>query len=682
LSKVIILKQLKLKNFKGIKEFALNTGGYDINVYGNNGTGKTTLFDGFLWLLFGKDSADLSKFDVQPLDSQNNVIHMLDTEVEGALSIDNKNMTFKKVLKEKWVKKRGEVNAELKGTETSYYIDEVPMKEGEYKQQVSNITGGEDIFKLITNPMYFSTVLKWQDRRKIVTQITGDISDEQVINYKDELKPLAKLLHDTDIEKLKISISAKLKKLKKDKEDIPARVDELNMSIKDIDFDALDTQKRSIMFGMNNIDDQLADSSKVDEAALQGKKKLYELQSKLLVLKQSIDSEAIKPLEEYKKQIATEEKNFYTVQSAMDKINYEIQSKEVEVSRIQKLNDDLRDKWKVENSKTFEMPEDSLVCPTCKRPFDEDDIDAKRQEMEGNFNLRKADILKGINADGKANKEKIDKLNAEVAELQKRYKEIDKELNNIADKKIALQDGIDNFKVDIDYSSNSEYAAIQDGIKAIEAKSDKKDDNELLQVQQLKSKKAELEKELETINNQLAYKETNESAKKRIKELQEQEKNLAQQIADIEKTEYLTEQFTKAKVELLESSINSKFKYVRFRMFKNQVNGGIEEDCEPLIKGVPFNTNLNSGAKTNAGIDIINTLCNYYQINAPVFLDNCESVTEIIPTQGQIIRLIVPTPYERLDSTTKQAWIDKYKDGAEAAYYKSINTLRIERVDE
>lgn len=103
----------------------------------------------------------------------------------------------------------------------------------------------------------------------------------------------------------------------------------------------------------------------------------------------------------------------------------------------------------------------------------------------------------------------------------------------------------------------------------------------------------------------------------------------------------MTEEFVRTKVHLLEEKINSKFKYARFKLFKDQINGGLEETCETLYEGVPYSSGLNNAARINVGLDIINTLNDYYGITAPIFVDNSEAVTKLINTNSQILSLIV-----------------------------------------
>lgn len=638
------LLKLSLKNFKGIKEFTLDTnGGKNTNIYGDNGTGKTTIFDAFTWLLFGKDSSDRSKFDIQPLDKQGNVIHMIDTEVEALLNIDGKVIALKKILREKWVKRRGEAESELKGTETLYYINDVPVKQSEYKAYINDLID-ESIFKMITNPLYFGLVLKWQDRRKVLLDMVGDVSDEDVVSSRNDLKELASLLNNTDIETLKKSIVARKKKLNDDIKAIPYRIDELNNTIQEFDFEALEFRKKFIQAAIDDIEAKLADSSKIDEEVLKDKKRLYELQSELMKIEQEAKNEAYKEYEQLNKELQNTLIELNTEKSRLAQQQILIENAEKEIERLEKENEELRERWKEENKKELTFDESLFICPVCKRPFEEADIEAKKEEMLKNFNFEKAETLKKITAQGKENNRKIEELKKKISEIN--IEEIEAKIL-ILDKKVKdIKAKIDNFKPVIDLNNNERYKEIKSEIEAIENKLSKQYIN--TEKDELKKKLVELKKELEEVNSKLAYKEHNEKAKTRIEELKKQERELARQIAELERQEFLTEEFIKAKVELLQSKIDSKFKYVKFKMFDIQVNGGIAETCEPMVDGVTFSTNLNSGARINAGLDIINALCDYYNIQAPIFIDNKESITKLIETKSQVISLIVSEQDKKL----------------------------------
>ena len=122
---------------------------------------------------------------------------------------------------------------------------------------------------------------------------------------------------------------------------------------------------------------------------------------------------------------------------------------------------------------------------------------------------------------------------------------------------------------------------------------------------------------------------------------------VSKQIADLEQSIFTAESFEKAKSDMVEDKVNELFKVVRFRMFTKQINGGIAPDCEILINGVPF-SDANTASQINAGIEIINILCSHYSVSAPIFVDNRESCTVIIPTKSQLINLVVSPEHKVL----------------------------------
>lgn len=638
MAKEIVLKTLSLRNFKGKKELNINFSKIT-NIYGENGTGKTSIFDAFTWLLFDKDSQDRSKFDIQPLDEHGNVVHMIETEVEGVLELDGKTLTLKKVLKEKWTRKRGEEQSELKGTETSYYIDETPVKMSEYKAKISELID-ENIFKLITNPLYFSLNMKWQDRRKVLLEIIGDVTADRIINYKISLRPLEALLVDKDIDTLKRSIQARRRKLNDEIKSIPPRIDELNNSIQDLNFDALDLQRRGVVAAIRDVEERILDKSKVNEALLKEKNVLYSLKESLRELEYKLKLEAEDPVKQLRLDMQKTESELYIKKSSFDRMENDIKSQETEIVTLENKMDELRNKWSSVNDEVLTFNNEDFVCPTCRRPFEANDIESKKQEMIENFNQNKVRRLTSINENGKALSVKVNQLKENVTRLKADLEALKSEINNFLDNKIELQEKINGFTIDKDFIiSNPKYKALSTQIAELEARLSKPVEN--TDVIDQRQKKTQLETELESITKQLAQKEHNEKFRVRIKELMEEEKSIAQQIAELEKQEFLTEDFIRTKVELLEGSINSKFKYVSFKLFNTLVNGSLEECCEALVNGVPYTTNANTAAKYNAGLDIINTLSDHYGVYAPIFIDGRESVNKLIDTNNQVINLIV-----------------------------------------
>jgi len=643
MTKNIFLKKLILRNFKGIKELTIDFSKVT-NIFGENATGKTTIMDAFMWLLFDKDSQGRvpgdkeANLQIKTLDKKGEPLHGLEHEVTGVLSIDGSEITLSKTYKEKWTKKRGEAGKNLTGHETLYNIDEVPVKKKEYQEAINNIID-ENLFKLISNPLFFSTNMKWQDRRNVLLDIIGGITDEKVINSKTNLKPLLELLGDKDIDTLTKSIKARKKRLNDEIKSIPYRIDELNNSIQELDFEALDFRKRGIVAGVKSLEEQLFDSSKVNEEILKEKDKLYSMKSKLRDMEYKADAEKDKPKRKLQDKLSCLNLDISKLEYGIESLKTTKENIETDIEKFTKLCDEERNKWFEENKKMFEFDESNCICPTCKRAFAVEDIENKKQELEQNFNSNKAKILKDIQNKGKSYKTLLEKHQEKLNTINSNIEASSRDLEKLKAAELELQEQIKNYIPKDPLIGNKEYEDLKGKIAELEQKLKQPTtvDNQL---HDLKERKAILEKELENINSQLAYKEQNQKLKARIQELQEEERELAEQIAALEGQEFLCEEFIKTKVELLENSINSKFKYVSFKLFDTQVNGGLVETCEALVNGVPFG-NANKASQYNAGLDIINALCSHYGVQAPIFIDNRESVNQLIETNSQVINLIV-----------------------------------------
>lgn len=242
----IRIYNLKLKNFKGIKDLEIVFDGKDTNIYGKNATGKTTVFDAFKWLFFDKDSNDKKDFNIKTLDENNNPIHYLEHEVEATLIIDGQDINFKKMFKEKWVKKRGQEQQEFSGHETSYWIDEVPIKKKDYEEKINSIIP-ESLFKLITDPLFFNNQMSWKERRELLMNISGStITDENILNSDEKFTTLKVNLEGRSIEDYSKVLAAKIKELNNDREKIPIRIDELTKTLiteHNINYEDLENEK-------------------------------------------------------------------------------------------------------------------------------------------------------------------------------------------------------------------------------------------------------------------------------------------------------------------------------------------------------------------------------------------------------------------------------------------------------
>ncbi|HHS9351812.1 TPA: DUF2813 domain-containing protein, partial [Clostridioides difficile] len=628
-----------IENFKGIKELHIDFNNVT-NVFGENATGKTSIFDAFTWVMFDKDSKNRSVFEIKPLDQQNKVIRGLVTTVTAVLEVNNKEIKLTKKYEEKWTRKRGESEATFTKNETTYMINDTPIKKSEYVKEIAEIAE-EEQFKLLTNPYFFSNELNWKKAREVILEICGDITIEQIIETKQELTPLiTEFEKENNIDKIIKNRKASKNNLSKEKEEIPIRVNECNNSMYNIDFEEIEAQLNAKKSDLEAVEDKLLSGTKANEQILKDKEKIFELKQETQSIKQSASEKGNKKRNELLKEKDDLQYNIKNLRNNLVYLERDSELKETLRKRAIEKTTNLRDKWTKKSKETLDLSVIQTECPTCKRPLDLEDIEEKKKEMLDNFNLNKAKELKEIAELGKSKNDDVELFNTEIERLKV---DINKTLEEIQGKAVLL----DKIKKELESTKSTEiYSAdeekrlteISAEIKELEEKINNKDVDK--NIDELKENKKKLAVEIELLNKELAKRDINKELLDRKEQLLEKEKALGIELAHQEKILNLCELFIKTKVSLLESNISIKFKNVTFKLFKEQINGGIEEICEALVNGVPF-SNVNTAGQINGGLDIINTLSNHFGVKMPIFIDNRESVNDLIDIDSQVINLIV-----------------------------------------
>lgn len=634
----IKISKLKLKNFKGIKNLEINFEGKNANIYGKNATGKTTVFDAFKWLFFDKDSSDRKDFNIKTLDENNKPIHFLEHEVEAILLIDGVDMTFKKMLKEKWVTKRGETQQEFSGHETSYWIDEVPVKKKDYEEKINSLVP-ESLFKLITDPLYFNKQLKWQERREILTNISGNqITDEEILNANEEFKTLQQNLNGRSIEDYNKVVTSKIKDLNKEKEKIPIRIDELTNTLiteHDINYEELEKEKANCKVEIQKIDAEMTDIQTRAKENMKKADQLAAAKNELNTLKLKLETEHSKQQSEATIKLESEKA---ILESRKRNLAAELEERKQKVENAESSKQELYKKWDELLNTKLEFDPNSFICPTCKREYPAE----KKEELKGafinNFNEHKESEKQRINKEGQALNSVIEENRNKIEEIQETIQKTEKELldiNTKLEENAKEQSNIGPFDV-------TKLPQYQEKIKQVEELQTAISKIVQSDTTEISNKKAKLVDQINEIDKKLNERDTQEKTKARIEELEAEEESISQKIQELEAQQYQIEEFTKTKVELLENAINSNFEIVRFRLFDTQINGGLVECCDTLVNGVPY-ADVNNAHKILAGLDIIKTLSRFYNTSAPIFIDNRESINSLHTISAQIISLIVTT---------------------------------------
>lgn len=637
------LMSLTLKNFKGVKSFKFEPNGNNADIYGDNGTGKTTVEDSVLWLLFGKDSANKKDFEIKTLTPEGEPIHNLEHVVEGTFDIDGQTLTLKKVYQEKWTKKRGSATSEFTGHTTDHFIDEVPVKAGEYNDKIAEICD-EEAFKLLTSPTYFNAELHWENRRKVLLEVCGSVTQDDVIASNSALKELPEVLGDRTIEQHKKVIAQKKKRINDELKKIPVRIDEVEQNLPDVTGLKQKDLSATLAELEKRLGDKQAEISRIKNGGevAEKTKQMRELESQLIEMNNKHRVAVDELVTEKREKLHKLTDNEARLRQTISQKKQAISSNENTLKNIEGLTESLRNQWYRVNALEFRH-EDTCTCPTCGQDLPHDQVEMAREKALAEFNRKKAEQLEEINANGKREKEKADRLLAENKALLQEIDVAEKNLGKTRAEAEQLRNEIDSMMAVVGQPHETpEYKKLKAQIDKLNCElSDlQMGDRELLIMVQ--EEEATIKEEIQAVQDELRKFRDRKAGEGRIQELAGQEKKLAAEYEQLERELFLVEEYTKAEVALLEDKINSCFKHARFKLFKENINGGIEPCCETLYNGVPYNSNLNTGHRIIVGLDIINTLSEHYSFSPMVFIDNAEGVTQLPEVSAQIIRLIKP----------------------------------------
>ena len=628
----IRLRKLHIENFKGCRERTIDFGAIT-NIYGANASGKTTIADAFQWLMFDKDSTGATKFNIRPLEIDGKTVDNVEIKVEATLAVDGVEITLQKVQKQNWVKKRGTDTVSLQGNVNIYEIDSFPASEKEFKEKIVGIID-EKLLGLLADPRNFAA-LPWKEQRSILMKFISGIADADVL-ATDPAKyaPIADEVNAAPIEKCIEKAKKAMTSLKDRQKELPARIDEASKSLVDV------PELADLELHSNALNEQLTEIQKQRDDTEAAYKMVGDLQAEIMQVKLDMGGVEQKAHAGIQKALRDARTAHDGVQAEEQRLFRQKQQKAVELEELRKQLADKEDQKSAlgaeySSVRAEALSPDATICPTCGQELPED----KAEEIKSGFETRKSQRLQGIITKGNA-------LKAECGELRKRIPEAEagSEQSKAAWTAAMQATGkayeyMNSLPTEVDLSANQEYQALRDKLSKLEIQLGNMDTGEAVK-QQLVIKERGIREQLDAVNRQFAAVEANERARERIDELKAEQRTVGQQVADQEKKIFLLEEFSRAKIKMLSSAINSQFKVVNFKMFEMQINGGMKETCEMTVDGVPYSS-LNSAAKMQAGLDVIGSLSRLYGVNVPVWLDNRESVSEIPEVPGQIINLFV-----------------------------------------
>ena len=636
----ITLQRLTIDNFKGCRHFEFLPAGADCTIAGENATGKTTVYDALVWLLSGKDSKGRKDFDIKPLDADGKVAdNAAITSVEAVLDNDGEELKLRRTYYEKWTTKRGRSEAEFDGHGSDYYVDDVPVKKNAFDDAVGNLVD-ESTFRMLTNVSYFPEQMKWADRRAMLFTLAGVKSDAEIMSTEPKFAPLIEAMGSKSVEDYKKILTAQRKGLAKTKADTPARIDEQTKTVTElerVDFDALRAQRQEMEDREEEYKQQLSKVQSKDATArlreqrdtLTAQLQALEAENRAFRASQSTDTSGRDAL---RREIRGLEERVALAKS-------DVASMEQDEAEYKALVQQLRAEWSMLDSQEYNG---STTCPTCGQDLPKSQLAKVQRTWADN----KSKQLKAIEDRGSSASDRLERVQVRLVDMQGQLETMQQTLEDRRKELAAIPEPSPVTDMP-DYSEKQsdlfrKIAETDQLIASAKAPAKKKEADLRVKIQATRQ-------DITQMDSAIAQESRLMAARQRVDELMEQARKASEALESLDGMLFMIEDFSRYKAHFVEESINGMFEHATFRLFREQINGGMEECCDVVYKGVPYNS-LNNGARINIGIDIIKTISERTGVSVPLFVDNAEAVTNLWDSGSQQIRLVV-------DETAKELTI-------------------------
>jgi len=657
------LLRLKLENFQGIRAMTLDPQGESQSVFGRNATGKTTLASAWSWILFGKDSSGSADFQIKTLSPEGEAYSGLDHAVEALVQIEGRSKTLRRVYRETWTKRRGEAERQLTGHTTDYYVDGVPLQKKEYDAEISAIAP-EEIFRLLTDPLEFAERLHWKRRRELLLEICGKVERSEVIAAHRPLAALEEILGDRKLSDHKRVIAARRTEINRELAVIPARIDEATRALPELPEgegaeEALRAQREALK---SKLSEAVAEHQRVlsgGEVA-EKQRRISEIETAMNGIELHLAREneaqsaaARKAISALKDALQDAERRARTARSALRDAKEEIGTletrAEAERERFRRLNDS-----------PLEVKTGDEVCAACGRPLPAEDVEEARRRAMDELNADRARRLEEIREGGLRINAKREALSASLPALETEMAAAEIEAEELESKVAAAEIEMEAAApAAATPAEDPEYQSLGYERQALAAAVEEIKRDRVSAAAEAQVRVDALTGEAGELDERIALFAQHARGTERVAELSAQERLLAAELEELERQTFLAEEYERQEARLMDERINARFRLARFQLFRNLVNGGLEECCEVTYGGVPYSSGLNHGSRIAIGLDIISTLQDHYGFRPPVFVDQAESFTSLPEMDCQVIRLVVSAADEKLRIEAEEAESDE-----------------------
>lgn len=625
----IVLKSLDLVHFKCFPKLHLDFHEGVNSLFGANAAGKTSVYDALTWLLFDKDSAGHSRPAIKPTGAPAGAM----PEVTAILEVDGEPIKLRKVLREKWEKPRGSSIERYAGDTRDYYIDDVPLAENEYKRRIAELID-EQQFKLLTDVWAVTSKMHWKDRRTLLAEICGLPEDKQLLATAPQFAELTEKAGRRTVDEYKSVLMKQRKDMNANLNTLPVRVDECSRMVTELeslDFAAAHSESDRLQAERERVQGELVKLTN-DTLTAQAKNERDALQNQLSELEGENNAHLVSQRVPVEDETPVLTAALDRAKCEADRLTRTVARETDYITTGENCLNDYRARWRAIDAEEFT----ETVCPTCHQPLPAEQVAEAREAFAAHQQQRKDTLLE----DSKFVKRGIAAAQERLASAETALKSAQYEVQK-------AQIALDSYTppVEITPENLPDYDRRKGAILTLIADADKRIDRLNSDTEQerrrLETALSAVTAEKLTHDAVLAKEQTLADTRRRIAELQAEQRTAAAEVEQMDRLIAMCEEFTRYRVQAITESVNSRFRLTRWRLFTEQVNGGLADCCEPMDSNGTAFEGTNNAMKINIGMDIIDTLSEFYGVRVPLFVDNAESVTHLQPIGSQVVRLVV-----------------------------------------
>lgn len=616
--KKVTLDWLDLSYYKCFKHFGQGFRPERAFIVGKNGIGKSTLMDAYFDVLTGKLADGTAPDSVRPVDTGDSENNSPDVSREVQLLIDGQKVTLTKTTKQKWRRPRGSQTAVYDGNETSYMIDGFSESASSFAQKVAEMIAPADVLLYCSNARPFLN-LNTVERRKVLERLSG-FSLADFIKAHPEYSSVSQMLSGHTAEDV-------LKKLRKQlaaqKKLADAKMTELryeqSRAVADIDLKAIEDQKTAIQAQIDALAQREKELDEYARGVDSKAAKLREMERKYAELENALHKDA---RDAYYALLTDRDASRRRVEQLNDRIkalNDRLNRLQIELDTADDERAEMALQWNAVSAKKFD--ESEKVCAYCGQPLPE----SKVADLIAHFEAGKQKHLDRIVEQGKQAALRKDKATEEIRKAQIQLEEAKGVLETEMQALVDIQKKVDEMSV-TKTEDTKEMLVLSDAIEAMqeEVADEQYDPSERSRVRaeaaELYSKLSELTAKVKAHDMAVAQQ------KALVERLTQEQRDLAQAAADIERDIDLIGAFSRAKNGALADLVNSVMRGFFFSLLDYTIDGNPVETCKIIGPGGVEYAGLNQSTKYIVEAELVRGFQRMQDLRLPIWMDETESI--------------------------------------------------------